>query len=411
MARRRSAPGAPARGRRVTTGLWRDVALVAPHRGAQALLALLQRLLPSLNLCDVAVDADRAAIERAELAHREPAPVAQMHLPRPERRAPMGEPVREPALERHEVGILGQEVLVGGSAEVLDVDAERELVAERTEELPQLAVVQHQTVGGVPDREAFRHRLGRLHEAIAGGPQLVEIDRQPLDHAVEGAADPGDLVLPRDVDPHREFAARDPIRGVGQLRQPAGQDEAHREADHGDRRHPGDRDRDAEVAGLAIGEHQREVGELDRQGAERARLTPDRGAAPIAVLARDQGRKWRAHETDVGGGDHPAAGVADDHGLHAGIALGALDEGLKVGVLVGQQRRPAEIAEQLQGHRLGPRDLLVDVAHGVAERHPQHHPDQNGLEAEDGGGDPVLERHAGGLGRLYFCAKARRRER
>ena len=222
----------------------------------------------------------------------------------------------------------------GAQADLADHDleplADDDPIGRFAEQLEEATIVEHQPVVGVPQRKAFGHRLGRLHQVIVRGTQLVEIGRKTRHHAVEGAADAGHLVGAGRRDPDGELAVGDPIRALRQVLQTAGQEEAHGESDHGDRHHAGNRDADAEVQSLAIGPHQRIVRELDRQAAQSARLTPDLGLAPVAVPGGGRvGAKATPDQALVGGGHDATKHVAHHHRLHPRIPPGALDEGLQ----------------------------------------------------------------------------------
>ena len=55
---------------------------------------------------------------------------------------------------------------------------------------------------------------------------------------------------------------------------------------------------------------------------------------------------------------------------------------LQLGVLVGQQRRPAEVVEQPDGDLVRARGLLAHMVHRVAQGAPQHDRDENASSAK-----------------------------
>ena len=113
----------------------------------------------------------------------------------------------------------------------------------------------------IPQHEPLVDRLGRQDQPVAVEPDGFEPLLEPVDHAVEGPTDPGDLVPAGEARAEAEIAGADRIGHRGQASELAGQQMPDRPADQGDEQHAGDGDPEADAVGPVVGSLQATVRE------------------------------------------------------------------------------------------------------------------------------------------------------
>jgi hypothetical protein len=182
------------------------------------------------------------------------------------------------------VAVVRQRAAADCPDEILEPVAQSHPAAAPAEQLEKASIVQDEPILGVPQSEALGHRLGRMEQAVARGLQGGEVLGQPVDHAVEGAADARHLVTPVDLDPYRGVAPGHLVRREREPGEPARQDESPAEPDQRDQHHADHGDADAEGARLTVGLDQRTLRELDREAPEMAGMAVDLHRAPISQV-------------------------------------------------------------------------------------------------------------------------------